>query len=104
MGVICVWLFVGWFVGSHFMRMMKDCGLLFRGCLIISCHIFEKYEIVKTCTAPAPELNFQDLEGFGSVCFCRVWGFGFWMALGSILGTFWLPKSMENGIDFGGDV
>ena len=55
------------------------------------------------------QLDFQGLAGFGSVCFVLffgVWfldgfGNGFLVVLGWILGTFWLPKSMKNGIDFG---
>jgi hypothetical protein len=47
--------------------------------------VAQKYsnsEIVKRSTALSRELDFQGLEGFGSVCFCCFRGFGFWMALG----------------------
>ena len=73
--------------------------------------MFENSEIVKTSTAPTRELNFQGLEGFGSVYFCCFLGLvsgwlwdGILEILGWILGAFWLPKSMKNGIDFGSDV
>ena len=39
-------------------------------------------EYVKTSTACARELDFQGLEGFGSVYFCYFWGVGFGMAPG----------------------
>ena len=68
-------------------------------------------ELVKISVSLKRELDFQGLAGFGSVCFVlffRVWfldGFGnrFLVVLGSILGAFWLPKSMKNVIDFGID-
>ena len=43
---------------------------------------FGKREYVKTSTACARELDFQGLEGFGSVYFCYFWGVGFGMAPG----------------------
>ena len=62
--------------------MIKDFGLRVRGFFDYVCHIVENSEIVKASTAPTRELNFQGLEGFGSVYFCCFLGFGFWMALG----------------------
>ena len=54
------------------------------------------------------ELDFQGLDGFGSVCFVLffgVWfldgfGNGFLMIFRWIWGLFWLPKSIKNVIDF----
>ena len=68
---------------------------------------FSNRELVKTSTAPARQLDFQGLEGFGSVIFgglvsgwLQEWILSdFGMDFGSILAL----KSMENGIDFGSD-
>ena len=84
---------------------------ILRGFWLIFHHIFENGEIVKNSTALKRELNFQGLAGFVFVYFLMffgVWfldgfGDGFFVILGWILGTFWLPKSIKNVIDFGID-
>ena len=75
------------------------------------CYIFENGEIVKNSTAPKRELNFQGLAGFVFACFLLffgVWfldglGDGFLVISGWILGAFWLPKSINEVMDFGID-
>ena len=46
------------------------------------CFFLRNHEYVKTSTACARELDFQGLEGFGSVYFCDFWGVGFGMSPG----------------------
>jgi len=53
---------------------------------------------VKTSTAPARELDFQGLEGFGSVYFCYFVGVGFGMALGMDFERFWLHFGVIFGV------
>ena len=82
-----------------------------RGFLLIFHHIFENGEIVKNSTACRRELNFQGLAGsvflyfllFFGVWFLDGFGDGFLVIWGWILGAFWFPKSMKNGLDFGID-
>ena len=57
-------------------------GVLLRGCWTTVVVCFGKREIVKTSTACARELDFQGLEGLGSVYFCYFWGVGFGMPPG----------------------
>ena len=57
-------------------------GVLLRGGWTIFFVFFGNREYVKTSTACARELDFQGLEGFGSVYFCDFWGVGFGMAPG----------------------
>ena len=45
---------------------------------------------METSTACARELDFQGLEGFGSVEFCVFWGVGFGMAPGMDFTDFWM--------------
>ena len=57
-------------------------GLLLTGFWTTFVVCFGKREIVKTSTACARELDFQGLEGFGSLYFCYFLGVGFGMAPG----------------------
>ena len=57
-------------------------GILLRGCWTTFSFFFGNREYVKTSTASARELDFQGLEGFGSVYFCYFLGVGFGMAPG----------------------
>ncbi len=86
-------------------------GVFFRGFGSVFLDIFGKCELVKISVSCTRELDFQGFAGLGSVCFVLffgVWfldgfGNGFLVVLGWIWGAFWLPKSMNNGIDFGID-
>ena len=55
---------------------------------------------MKTSTARTRELDFQGLEGFGSVYLCYFWGVGFGMAPGMdfevFLDGFWEHCGFQN--------
>ena len=61
---------------------MSGFGSTFERCLDNFFVFFGKREYVKTSTSCARELDFQGLEGGGSVEFCVFWGVGFGIAPG----------------------
>ena len=62
--------------------MLSGFGSIFERLLDNFFVFWGKREYVKTSTACARELDFQGLEGFGSVYFCYFRGVGFGMAPG----------------------
>ena len=86
-------------------------GVFLRGFLIVFLVIFWNCELVNICTTLRRQLDFQCLAGFGSACFVLFFGAwfldgfgnGFLMIFRGIWGLFWLPKSINNSINFGID-
>ena len=86
-------------------------GLLLRGIWTTFSDIFENGEIVKISTTLEPQLDFQGLAGFGSVCFVLFFGVWFLDGFGNgflviwewIWDPFCPPKAIKHVIDFGID-
>ena len=87
--VMCLRCFLRCFCWIDLLWMLTGCGNTFERCLDHFFVFFWKCEYVKTSTACARELDFQGLEGFGSVYFCYFVGVGFGMAPGMDFEWFW---------------